>query len=394
MNNVTNGNRKAIGIFGSTNAGKSSLMNLLTGQESSIVSDVNGTTTDTVKKAMEILELGAVNFIDTAGINDESSLGEKRIEKTMQSLKSCDLALYILDATNIDLESLEIWEQSAKKYNVDYKIIINKIDLLDKENFNILQEKFKGAIFVSAKGKEYREKLLGPIKIAIENIEEDKSLIGDILPYGSKVILVVPIDSEAPKGRLILPQVQLIRDCLDNGIKSYVVRDTELEAALSEMPDVDLVITDSQAFKKVAKIVPSNIKLTSFSILFSRQKGDLKEFIDGVNNIRNLKNGSKILMAESCTHNVSHEDIGQVKIPMMLRKYTGLDLEFDFSMGNDFKKNINDYDLVIHCGACMINRKTVLNRIAFCKEHNVPIANYGMVIAFVNGILDRATNIF
>lgn len=394
MNNVTNGNRKAIGIFGSTNAGKSSIMNLLTGQEISIVSDVNGTTTDTVKKAMEILELGAVNFIDTAGINDESILGEKRIEKTMQALKSCDLALYILDGTNLDLESLNMWKKSAKKYNVNYKIIINKIDLLDKENLNILQEQFNDAILVSTMDKQYREKLLEPIKTAIENIEDDKSLIGDILPYGSKVILVVPIDSEAPKGRLILPQVQLIRDCLDNGIKSYVVRDTELEAALIEMPEVDLVITDSQAFKKVAKIVPSNIKLTSFSILFSRQKGDLKEFIAGVNNIRNLKNGSKILMAESCTHNVSHEDIGQVKIPMMLRKYTGLNLEFDFSMGNDFKKNIDDYDLVIHCGACMINRKTVLNRIAFCKEHNVPIANYGMVIAFVNGILDRATNIF
>ncbi|MGL5069609.1 MAG: [FeFe] hydrogenase H-cluster maturation GTPase HydF [Sarcina sp.] len=392
MNNVTNGNRKHIAIFGNVNVGKSSLMNALTGQEISIVSSEKGTTTDSVKKAMEILGTGAVLLTDTAGFNDDTKLGEKRIAKAIETLKSTDLAIYVMDSKDIDLDGFKNWKSQAKKYNVNFRVIISKSDLLAKEEKKKIESDIKDCIFVSAKSRDGVDNLLDEIKEALKEEEDDRSLIGDLLPYGSTVILVVPIDSEAPKGRLILPQVQLIRDCLDNGIKSYVVRDTELEEALKDLKKVDLVVTDSQAFKKVSQIVPSDIKLTSFSILFARQKGDLDKFIEGATAIRSLKQGNKVLIAESCTHNVSHEDIGKVKIPRLLEKYVGGKLDFSFSMGNDFRNNLEDYDLVIHCGACMINRKTVINRINLCEESSVPMTNYGIVIAFLTGILDRATN--
>lgn len=391
MNNVTKGNRKHISIFGNVNAGKSSLMNYLTGQEVSIVSKQEGTTTDSVKKAMEIIDIGPIMLTDTAGLNDNTALGQKRVSKALEVLKSTDLAIYVIDSKDIDLESYKEWKIEAKKYNIEFITVISKSDLLSEEEKLGIENKLKNVIFISSKVGYGIEELIGEMKKLLKD-EVDRSLIGDLLPYGSTVVLVVPIDSEAPKGRLILPQVQLIRDCLDNGIKSYVVRDTELEEALKDLKKVDLVITDSQAFKKVSKIVPSNIRLTSFSILFARQKGDLDKFIEGANAIRNLKEGSKVLIAESCTHNISHEDIGQVKIPRMLEKFVGGKLDFSFSMGNDFRNNLEDYDLVIHCGACMINRKTVINRISLCNQKTVPITNYGIVIAFLTGILDRATD--
>ena len=389
MNNVTNGNRKHIAIFGNVNVGKSSLMNYLTGQEVSIVSSKRGTTTDSVKKAMEILGTGAILLTDTAGINDNTVLSIKRVEKAIETLKSTDLAIYVIDSSDLDLESFAKWRIEAKKYNVKFKVVISKSDLLNEEDKKQIEKNIKGSIFISVKNKSGIEDLLDEINKALKE-DEDKSLIGDLLEQGSTVVLVVPIDSEAPKGRLILPQVQLIRDCLDNGIKSYVVRDTELEEALTDLKKVDLVVTDSQAFKKVSQIVPKDIKLTSFSILFARQKGDLDKFIEGASALKNLKVGSKVLIAESCTHNISHEDIGKVKIPRMLENYVGGKLNFSFSMGNDFKNNIEDFDLVIHCGACMINRKTVMNRINLCNEKSVPITNYGIVIAFLTGILERA----
>lgn len=391
MNNVTKGNRKHISIFGNVNAGKSSLMNYLTGQEVSIVSKQEGTTTDSVKKAMEIIDIGPIMLTDTAGLNDNTALGQKRVSKALEVLKSTDLAIYVIDSKDMDLEAYKEWKIEAKKYNIEFITVISKSDLLSEEEKLGIENKLKNVIFISSKVGYGIEELIGEMKKLLKD-EVDRSLIGDLLPYGSTVVLVVPIDSEAPKGRLILPQVQLIRDCLDNGIKSYVVRDTELEEALKDLKKVDLVITDSQAFKKVSKIVPSNIRLTSFSILFARQKGDLDKFIEGANAIRNLKEGSKVLIAESCTHNISHEDIGQVKIPRMLEKFVGGKLDFSFSMGNDFRNNLEDYDLVIHCGACMINRKTVINRISLCNQKTVPITNYGIVIAFLTGILDRATD--
>lgn len=228
----------------------------------------------------------------------------------------------------------------------------------------------------------------------MESSENDIPIIGDLVPYGGKVILVVPIDSEAPKGRIILPQVQCIRDCLDNGIKTYVVRDTELSSAVEDIKYVDLVVTDSQAFKKASEIVPENIKLTGFSILFANHKGNLKSFVNGARKINSLNKNSKILIAESCTHNVSHEDIGRIKIPKLLNKYVGAELKYDFRVSHDLPDNIKDYDLIIHCGGCMINRKTILNRIRFCENEGIPITNYGIVLAFLNWILDRSLEIF
>ena len=394
MNSTPNANRKHIAIFGKTNAGKSSLINSICGQEIAIVSDIAGTTTDPVLKAMELIPLGPVLFIDTAGLDDKSEVGNLRIRKTMDMMKSTDFALYVMDINNIDSDEYESIKLEFKKYNIPYLLVINKIETIDKYNLDQLKEKYEEAIFVSTYKKEGIEELKNELVSKLKDSENDVPIIGNLVPYGGKVILVVPIDSEAPKGRIILPQVQCIRDCLDNGIKTYVVRDTELPSALEDIKDIDLVVTDSQAFKKVSKIVPKNIKLTGFSILFANHKGDLKAFVDGARKIDSLNKNSKILISESCTHNVSHEDIGRVKIPKLLNKYVGAELNYDFRVSHDFPENIKDYDLIIHCGGCMINRKTILNRIDFCRSEEVAITNYGIVLAFLSGILDRSLEIF
>ena len=394
MNITPNSNRKHIGIYGNTNSGKSSLMKSILGQEFSLVSNVERTTTDTVQKAMELIPFGPVLLIDTAGLEDKTELGAVRIKKSYEVLRRLDFALYVIDAGNADLDTYKTWKRQLAKYNVNHVVVINKIDTVSKEELDTLVKNFKSYVSVSAKDNKGIDELKSEIIKHLENGEEEKSLVGDLLEYGSKVILVVPIDSEAPKGRIILPQVQVIRDCLDHGIKTYVVRDTELKEALEEIKDVDLVITDSQAFKEVESIVPKDLKLTSFSILFARQKGELNEFLKGTKKLDTLKPNDKVLICESCSHNVSHEDIGRVKIPNMLRKIAGGDLNIEYMVGYDFKENVEDYDLIIHCGACMVNRKSVLNKINACKEKNVPITNYGMVIAYFTKILDRSVEIF
>ncbi len=441
MNSTPNSNRKHIGIYGNTNSGKSSLMNTILGQDISLVSSVEGTTTDPVQKSMELIPFGPVLLIDTAGLEDKTELGSIRIKKSYEFLKRLDFALYVVDAGNADLDTYKTWKREAARYNVDHVVVINKIDTVSKEEIDNLVKNFKTYVLVSAKDKSGIDDLTARYNVdhvvvinkidtvskeEIDNLvknfktyvlvsakdksgiddlkneiiknledgEEEKPIVGDLLEYGSKVVLVVPIDSEAPKGRIILPQVQVIRDCLDHGIKTYVVRDTELEEALDEIKDIDLVITDSQAFKEVDSIIPKSMKLTSFSILFARQKGELDEFLEGTKKLDTLKPNDKILICESCTHNVSHEDIGRVKIPNMLRKIAGGDLNIEYMVGYDFKENVEDYDLVIHCGACMVNRKSVLNKIRVCKEKNVPITNYGMVIAYFTKILDRSVEIF
>ncbi|ABK62046.1 [FeFe] hydrogenase H-cluster maturation GTPase HydF [Clostridium novyi] len=394
MNNTPNSNRKHIVFYGNTNSGKSSILNAIIGQEISLVSSVEGTTTDPVSKAMELLPFGPVLFIDTAGINDNSELGSLRVEKTLKTLNKTDFAIYVMDINNIDENQYSEFKEKFKKHSIPYITVINKIDTVDEEKINSIKNKFSDAIFVSAFNSESILTLKDELIKRLENHEEEETLVGDIVPYGGKVIMVVPIDSEAPKGRLILPQVQIIRDCLDHGIKSYVVRDTELESALNDIKDVDLVITDSQAFKKVDKIVPSNIKLTSFSILFARHKGDLDVFIEGIKKIESLNKNSKVLISESCTHNHSHEDIGRVKIPKLLNKHLGHELNYDFKMGHDFPENIKDYNLIIHCGACMVNKKTIESRINTCIENGVDIVNYGMVLAYLTGILNRSLEIF
>lgn len=394
MHSTPNSNRKHIGIFGKTNSGKSSLLNSILEQEISIVSDKKGTTTDSVTKAMELIPFGPVLFIDTAGLDDTSDIGHLRIEKALKELKRTDFALIVMDSNEIDLDFYNEHLQLLKKYNIPHLFILNKIDILDSESLSKLKNDFPNAIFISTRD---RNTILNLKEILIKNLnqlEEEPTLIGDILPYNSTIVMVVPIDSEAPKGRLILPQVQLLRDCLDHGIKSYVARDTELESALKDLKHVDLIVTDSQAFKKVDQIVNNRFKLTSFSILFARQKGDLASFVQGVKTIENLKDGDKILISESCTHNTSHEDIGRVKIPNLLKRYTEKQIIFDFKMGKDFPENLEEYALVIHCGSCMLNKKIMQTRIEESMGRNVPITNYGIVIAYLTGILEKSIEIF
>ena len=394
MNKTPNANRKHIGIYGNTNSGKSSLMNTILGQDISLVSSVEGTTTDPVQKAMELIPYGPVLFIDTAGLEDKTELGAIRIKKSYEFLKRLDLALYVIDAGNADLDTYKAWKREAAKYNINHIVVINKIDSVNGNDLDTLVKNFKSYITISAKDKLGIDNLKDEIIKNLQADEEERPIVGDLLEYGSKVVLVVPIDSEAPKGRIILPQVQVIRDCLDHGIKTYIVRDTELKEAIKDLKDIDLVITDSQAFKEVDNIIPKDMKLTSFSILFARQKGELNEFLEGTKKLDTLKPNDKILICESCTHNISHEDIGRFKIPNMLRKIVGGNLNIDYVVGYDFKENIEDYDLVIHCGACMVNRKSVVNKIKECREKNVPITNYGMVIAYFTKILDRSVEIF
>lgn len=394
MNTTPNANRKHIGIYGNTNSGKSSLMNKILGQDISLVSNVEGTTTDPVQKAMELIPFGPVLLIDTAGLEDKSQLGEIRVKKSFEYLKRLDFAIYVVDGKNLDVDTYKKWKREANKYNIKHMVVVNKLDRLSDDERSNINNIFDKPLFISAKNNENIDKLKDELIKSLEQDEEDKPIVGDLLPYGSNVVLVVPIDSEAPKGRIILPQVQVIRDCLDHGIKTYVVRDTELEDALKEIKNIDLVITDSQAFKEVDKIVPKEINLTSFSILFARQKGELGDFLEGANKLKNLKPGNKILICESCTHNVSHEDIGRVKIPRMLTKIAGGELNLEYKVGYDFNEDVEKYDMVIHCGACMVNRKSVINKINLCKEKNVPITNYGLVIAYFTGILDRSVEIF
>ncbi|MDV8110677.1 [FeFe] hydrogenase H-cluster maturation GTPase HydF [Paraclostridium bifermentans] len=394
MNTTPNANRKHIGIYGNTNSGKSSLMNKILGQEVSLVSRVEGTTTDPVQKAMELIPFGPILLIDTAGLEDKSELGSVRIKKSYEYLKRLDFAIYVVDGNNIDFDTYKVWKKEANKYNVKHMVVVNKIDLLTEEEISSIKKLFNDVIFTSVKNNEGIESLKEELIKNLEQEEEDKPIVGDLLPYGSKVVLVVPIDSEAPKGRIILPQVQVIRDCLDHGIKTYVVRDTELNEAINELHDIDLVITDSQAFKEVESIIPKEMNLTSFSILFARQKGELSEFLEGTKKLDTLKPNDKVLICESCSHNVSHEDIGRVKIPRMLKKIAGGDINIEYKVGYDFDESIEEYDLIIHCGACMVNRKSVINKINTCKEKNIPITNYGMVIAYFTGILDRSVSIF
>lgn len=394
MKNTPNSNRLHIGIFGKTNSGKSSLLNAITEQNIAIVSEIEGTTTDSVVKAMEFLPFGPVLFIDTAGLEDNTPLGKLRVKKTLEELKRTDFAILVMDATKIDMAFYKDQEIQFKKYNIPFLFVINKDDLLTENEKDVIKKIFPRAIFASTKNRDSILMLKENILKEIIKEKEEPKLLGDLVPYNGKVLMVVPVDSEAPKGRLILPQVQLIRECLDHGIKSYVVRDTELESALEDIKDIDLVVTDSQAFKNVDKNLNNRAKLTSFSILFARQKGDLNDLVRGVKKLKSLNHGDKILIAETCTHNTSHEDIGRVKIPKLVKNYTGKEIEFTFVGGKDFPEDLSKYALVIHCGACMINKKHMQSRIDESMSLNVPITNYGLVIAEVTGILDKSLEVF
>ncbi|APQ77001.1 [FeFe] hydrogenase H-cluster maturation GTPase HydF [Clostridium botulinum] len=394
MNTTPNANRIHITFIGKTNSGKSSLMNAIIGQDISIVSPIEGTTTDPVSKSMELIPLGPVLFTDTAGLEDNTELGKVRIEKTLNTLLKTDFAIYVMSAKDIDINLYKKTINKFKEQNISYITVINKMDIIEKNKIDNIKKIIEDPIFVSSNDINSILNLKDLIIKNLSKTKEDDTIIGNLLPRNSKVIMVIPIDSEAPKGRLILPQVQLIRDCLDHGIKSYVVRDTELKSALDDLKNVDLVITDSQAFKKVNNIIPKNIKLTSFSILLANYKGDLKTFVEGTKAINTLNENSKILISESCTHNYSHEDIGRVKIPNMINSHVDKKLNYEFKMGESFPQDVDKYDLIIHCGACMVNKKSMDSKLKLCMEKNVPITNYGILISYLTGILDRSIEVF
>lgn len=389
--------RLHIGIFGKTNVGKSSFLNRITNQDISIVSDIAGTTTDVVEKSMELLPIGPVTFLDTAGINDFSDLGKDRVEKTLKVLNRTDVAVIICDYNGID----DFEKSLINKFNelkIPFIIVVNKTDIqrVNDSTLAELNNICPHILITSTRTDDnlthrFKEVL---VKLLPEEFVNSPKIAGDLIPEKSTVILVTPIDKEAPKGRLILPQVQTIRDLLDSNCITIVVKESELQDTLDNLKNPpSLVITDSQAFKTVDAIVPKEIPLTSFSILFARLKGDLSEFEKGAKAIENLKDGDKVLILESCTHHAIEDDIGKVKIPRLLKQKTGKELVIEHYSGHDFPE-ISQYSLIIHCGACMTNRREILSRILISSQKQVPITNYGITISYCLGILDRALNIF
>ena len=385
LNDVVSAERLHIGFFGLRNAGKSSVVNAVTGQELSLVSDVKGTTTDPVKKAMELLPLGPVVIVDTPGIDDEGTLGEMRVKKTKQVLNYIDIAVLVVDATlglqQIDREMLTLFD----KKKIPFVVAYNKSDLF-AENVQLDDN----TILVSAKNGTNINELKNKIASAVKVQNENKKVVGDLLKAGDVVVLVTPIDSAAPKGRLILPQQMTIRDILDAGAIPVVTRETELEVTLNALKEPPkMVITDSQAFGFVSKIT-GDIPLTSFSILMARYKGSLESAIKGAEKMRNLNDGDTILISEGCTHHRQCGDIGTQKLPKWLKEYSGKELNFRFTSGKDFPEDLTGISLVIHCGGCMLTEREMQYRRRFCEENNVPITNYGTAIAQINGILEKS----
>ena len=389
LNSTPASERIHIGIFGKRNAGKSSIINAITGQNLAIVSDVKGTTTDPVLKAMELLPLGPVVMIDTPGLDDEGELGKLRIQKAYQMLNKTDLAILVVDSSlGMTKEDMDILERIQAK-EIPYLIVMNKCDLL--EDLIGLPE----AIYVSAKDGKNIHELKEKIAEKAKREENERKIVGDLLKPLDFVVLVVPIDSSAPKGRLILPQQQTIRDILDSNAVSIVVKDTELEETLKKMAQPPaLVITDSQAFAQVSKMVPREIPLTSFSILFARYKGDLQTVAEGAYAIEALEDGDTILISEGCTHHRQCEDIGTVKLPRLIKKHTGKDVHFEFTSGTEFPLDLSKYKMIIHCGACMLNEREMKYRLKCAQDAGIPMTNYGIAIAHMTGILKRSIEPF
>ncbi len=388
LNNTPSAERVHIAFFGKRNSGKSSLLNAVTNQNIAIVSDILGTTTDPVFKAMELLPLGAVMMIDTAGIDDQGELGYMRVQKTLRILNKTDIAVLVIDS-QIGLTDYEndLIQKFTNK-NIPYIIAYNKSDL--KKIF----PKNENEIAVSAATGENIHQLKELIAKQSNKIE-NKQIVAHLLNKNDLVVLVVPIDESAPKGRLILPQVQTIRELLDNEMIPVVTRDTTLKVTLSSLGKKPaLVITDSQVFGKVSRDVPDDIPLTSFSILMANYKGDLKTLVRGVKAIDTLKDGDKVLISEGCTHHRQCNDIGTVKLPNLLQKYTGKSLDFKWTSGTEFEENLDKYSLIIHCGGCMLNEREMQYRIKCAVDRNTPVTNYGTAIAYMNGILKRSLSVF
>lgn len=401
MNETPSADRVHIGFFGKRNAGKSSIVNKVTGQELAVVSDVKGTTTDPVSKAMELLPMGPVVIIDTPGIDDEGYLGELRVLKAKQVLNRVDVAVLIVDATvgktSVDEELIRIF----KEKEIPYLVVYNKADLLktkDGNQFsseNKLNQNAEQSIYASAVTGQNIYELKERIASLAVTDELKLRLVGDLLEPSDFAILVVPIDKAAPKGRLILPQQQTIRDVLEAGAAAIVIKEDELSNTLETLgKNPKLVITDSQVFAKVSKETPEDIWLTSFSILFARFKGNLKAAAAGAAAIDRLKDGDKILISEGCTHHRQCDDIGTVKLPRWIRNYTGKDLEFEYSSGREFPEDVTKYSLIVHCGGCMLNEREMRYRQKCALDQEIPITNYGIAIAYMQGILKRCVEMF
>ena len=389
LNDTPSADRVHIGIFGRRNAGKSSVMNALTNQDIAIVSDVRGTTTDPVLKAMEMLPIGPVVMIDTPGIDDDGELGALRVKKSYQMLNKTDIAVIVIDGENESAEDNALIERIKSK-NIPYVIFHNKSDMLPDGH-----SKKDGHYYGSAVKKEGIDELRGAIVKLSAAKDNGNKIIADLIDPLDTVVLVVPIDSAAPKGRLILPQQQTIRDILEAGGISVVVKETELAETLKKLGEKPkMVVTDSQAFEKVSAIVPKEIMLTSFSILFARYKGILETAVRGAAAIDKLKDGDKILISEGCTHHRQCDDIGTVKLPRWIKKHTGKEISIDFTSGTEFPDDVSGYSLIIHCGGCMLNEREVRYRYRCAEESGIPITNYGTAIAYMNGILKRSVEPF
>lgn len=401
MNQTPSGERIHIGIFGRRNAGKSSIINALTGQDLAIVSEVQGTTTDPVSKAMELLPLGPVVMIDTPGLDDEGGLGALRIQKAYQMLNKSDIALLVIDGcTGITAEDRQILERIRKK-NIPYAVIFNKADIAQPDRDKVSKALAdsgideKHSIWVSAETKENIHQLKELIASLVPAESPGRRIVGDLIQPSDFIILVVPIDKAAPKGRLILPQQQTIRDILDSEAVSIVVKETHLKETLESLGRRPaLVITDSQAFKKAAADTPADIPLTSFSILFARYKGNLKTLVEGARMLDKLKDGDKVLISEGCTHHRQCDDIGTVKLPGWIKQHTGKKLDFRFTSGTEFPAALEDYELIIHCGGCTLNEREMKYRLKCAEDAGIPMTNYGTAIAYMNGILDRSIAVF
>lgn len=390
LNSTPSGQRIHIGFFGIRNAGKSSIVNKLTNQAVSLVSAHKGTTTDPVKKSMELLPLGPVVIIDTAGFDDEGELGELRKERTYRILDEMNIVVLVLDARAQHLTEEEVdFLKLVKERKLPYIIIENHVDEVSGHDYPELSD--EKLLYVDATKDDMSEVKQALFELAPKMTEP--ALTSDLIPEKSTVVLVIPIDESAPKGRLILPQQMVLRDLLEHNCKILSCQPGELAEALEENANVALVITDSQAFEEVAKIVPEDVELTSFSILMARYRGSLGTQLEGIAALKNLSDGDTVLIAEACTHHRQCNDIGTVKMPNWIRNYTGKDVRFEFSSGNEFPDDLVKYKLVVHCGGCMINGAEMQSRVAHCKSQGVPVVNYGMAIAQINGILDRSLRI-
>ena len=386
LNNTPSGERLHIGFFGMRNAGKSSVVNAVTNQELSVVSDVLGTTTDPVKKAMELLPLGPVVIIDTPGLDDEGTLGEMRVQKAKEVLAKTDVAILVVDATKgkseLDEELLSIF----KERKLPHIVVYNKIDLISEKS-----EIKENEIYVSATAKKNIDELKELIAKVAKLSKTQKPLVSDLLSEGDLVVLVIPIDEAAPKGRLILPQQMVIRDILDHHCMCVCTQVEELKSTLDSLSKKPkLVITDSQAFGKVAQLTPSDITMTSFSILMARYKGDLRTLINGASQLSKIKDGDKILIAEGCTHHRQCNDIGTVKMPKWIEDFTNAKPDYTFTSGGTFPDDLSEFKLIVHCGGCMLNEKEMKSRMQKANEKSVPIVNYGVAIAHMHGILKRS----